>query len=246
MAAMLRNNMTIEELQFRRNNIGDDGARAIAAVLTERSAIKLIDLRDNNVSTVGIKAIADALERSERIQKVFVHPGGKIEALGSLSETKAYESDTAVLSVSTVCVVDIRDNQPKAVEQVSNAAEQLKFLQTRRLSEKKTSRNDGSQKDRLRQVQGGSKQTEKKIRRSMSQSPANKHRARSESNSASSYPPSRPSSADATKVDAAETSGVKSGKESAHQRLLRTSRKSKHISNQQSTKQRQQISPFLK
>lgn len=109
---MLRNNITIEELQLRRNQIGDDGARAIAAILAEQSAIKLIDLRENNIGMIGIKAIAEALERSERVHKVFVHPGGKIEAMGIVNET-GRASGTAAMDVSTVCIIDVRENRPK-------------------------------------------------------------------------------------------------------------------------------------
>ncbi|KAL7553975.1 hypothetical protein ACHAWF_018677 [Thalassiosira exigua] len=120
-ASMLRNNGTIEELQFRRNDIGDDGARAIAAVLAERSALKIVDLRENRIGTIGVKAIADALERSERVHKVLVQPGGKIEAYGA-SETIGASESTA-FAVKTICVVDVRENRPdarscaKAVEQ---------------------------------------------------------------------------------------------------------------------------------
>lgn len=110
-AAMLRNNITIEELQLRRNKIGDDGARAIAAVLAEQSAIKLIDLRENNIGMMGIKSIAEALERSERVQRVFVHPGGKIEAMGASEAVCA--SGTVAMDVTTICVVDVRENQPR-------------------------------------------------------------------------------------------------------------------------------------
>lgn len=113
-AAMLRNNVTIEELQFRRNIIGDDGARAIAAVLAERSALKLVDLRENHISMIGVKSIADALERSERIHKVMVHPGGKIEAFGA-SESIG-DSESNAFAVKTVCIVDVRENQPKSRE----------------------------------------------------------------------------------------------------------------------------------
>lgn len=110
-AAMLRNNVTIEELQFRRNNIGDDGARAIAAVLAERSALKLVDLRENHISMIGVKSIADALERSERIHKVMVHPGGKIEAFGA-SESIG-DSESNAFAVKTVCIV-LTENQSKS------------------------------------------------------------------------------------------------------------------------------------
>ncbi len=114
-ASLLKSNMTIEEIQLRRNKIGDDGARAIASFLVERSAIKFIDLRENRISTMGMKAIADALGRSERINKVFVHPGGKIEAFGTsenVGMSSSLEEEDATFSVSSVCVVDARDNAP--------------------------------------------------------------------------------------------------------------------------------------
>lgn len=121
-AAMLRNNATIEEIQFRKNRISDDGARALAAVLAERSALKFIDLRENRISMSGIKVIADALERSERIHKVMVHPGGKIEAFGA-SETINNESETTAFAVKTACIVDIREQRPqtKPVETTEQA-----------------------------------------------------------------------------------------------------------------------------
>ena len=108
-AAMLRDNITIEEIQFRKNNISDDGARALAAVLGERTALKFIDLRENRISISGIKVIADALERSERIHKVIVHPGGKIEAFGA-SET-IDELESTAFAVKTLCIVDIREQK---------------------------------------------------------------------------------------------------------------------------------------
>lgn len=117
-ASTLKNNVTIEEIQLRRNKIGDDGARAIASILAETNALKFIDLRENRISTMGVKAIADALGRSARIQKVFVHPGGKIEAFGA-SETSGEssllsEGNDRAFSVSSICVVDARDNVPKS------------------------------------------------------------------------------------------------------------------------------------
>jgi len=110
-ASVLRNNATIEELQFRRNQISDDGARAIAAVLAGRNVLKFVDLRENHISIIGVKLIADALERSERIHKVIVHPGGKIEALGAYEIIS--ESESPTFRVKTLCIVDVRENKPK-------------------------------------------------------------------------------------------------------------------------------------
>lgn len=127
--SMLRNNVTIEELQFRRNNISDDGARALAAVLAERSALKFIDLRENHVSMAGMRAIADALERSARVHKVMVHPGGKIEAFGA-SETVdegGIADSMGSLAMKTVCIVDIRENKARDESSVTNKSQKKKL-----------------------------------------------------------------------------------------------------------------------
>ena len=144
-AAMLRNNVTIEELQFRRNNIGDDGALALAAVLAERSALKMIDLRENHVSIVGVKAIAEALERSDRVHKVVVYPGGKIEAFGASDAIS--EADSNSSCVKTVCLVDLRENQATHDDDrtKSDVAKPLKAVRrTCSYSEKKRERKKGN------------------------------------------------------------------------------------------------------
>ena len=83
LAALLRNNTNIEELNLRGNNITDDGARALAAVLAGRGYLRLVDLRGNKIGQGAIKILAEALERAERVRHVYVHAGGKIEALGA-------------------------------------------------------------------------------------------------------------------------------------------------------------------
>lgn len=139
LAAMLRNNTTIDELNLRGNNITDDGARALAAVLAGKSGLRLVDLRANKIGKGAIRVLAEALERCERVRHVYVHAGGKIEALGTgyrnggingtlrtgtnfnasttsvatdrTGEDPASDSKTSV-AVETVCVVDVRDNEP--------------------------------------------------------------------------------------------------------------------------------------
>lgn len=120
LAALLRNNTNIDELNLRGNNISDDGARALGAVLAGRSSLRSIDLRGNKIGKGAIRIIAEALERSERVRHVYVHAGGKIEALGAgrwanPRETAGpEETDSKVMvTVETVCVVDIRDNNPE-------------------------------------------------------------------------------------------------------------------------------------
>merc|ERR1711871_1177476 len=81
-AALLRCDTTIEELSPRDNRISDDGAHALASVLAGKSSLKSIDLRGNMITHNGVRIIAEALERSDRVRHVYVHAGGKVEALG--------------------------------------------------------------------------------------------------------------------------------------------------------------------
>jgi len=121
-AALLRGNGTILELNLRGNVISDEGARALAACLSGRSALRQVDLRGNSIGKGGIRAIAEALERSERVRHVYIHAQGKIEALGTgmWAAPRAGDEGTttgevevdggAMVTVETVCVVDVRDN----------------------------------------------------------------------------------------------------------------------------------------
>ena len=83
LAALLRNNTSIDEVNLRGNKITDDGARALGAVLSGKSGLRMIDLRGNKIGKGAIRILAEALERSERVRHVYVHAGGKIEALGA-------------------------------------------------------------------------------------------------------------------------------------------------------------------
>lgn len=122
LSALLRNNVSIEEVNLRGNLISDDGARALAAVLSGRSGLRLLDLRGNKISRAGIKALAEALERSGRVKHVYVHAGGKVEALGTKAKDATAGAPPAAPSsstqtsgaVETVCVVDVRDNSPES------------------------------------------------------------------------------------------------------------------------------------
>lgn len=119
LAALLRNNTSIDEVNLRANKISDDGARALGAVLSGKSALRMIDLRGNKIGKGAIRILAEALERSERVRHVYVHAGGKIEALGSsrwaAPRKEGAPEETAdnlksTVTVETICVVDCRDN----------------------------------------------------------------------------------------------------------------------------------------
>jgi len=112
-AALLRDDMAIRQLNLRGNMISDDGAHALASILAGKSNIFHIDLRGNKVTNHGVRMIAEALERSERVRHVYVHAAGKVEALG-VTQTSATSNVATALDISanveTVCCVDCRDN----------------------------------------------------------------------------------------------------------------------------------------
>ena len=101
-SAMLKGNQTIAELNLKGNLITDEGCRAISSILSAPSVLEFVDLSYNHISRNGIKIIVEALERSQRVQRVFVHAGGKVEALG--------QTDDKDNPTDTVCIVDLRNN----------------------------------------------------------------------------------------------------------------------------------------
>lgn len=114
-SALLRGDMSIQQLILRDNMISDDGVHALASVLAGKSNISTIDLRGNRMTPHGIRILAEALERSERVRHVYVHAAGKVEALGIAKWTPVNPPDGATTaefsaSVETVCCVDCRDN----------------------------------------------------------------------------------------------------------------------------------------
>ena len=123
-AALLRGNTTIADLNLRGNLITDEGARALGAVLGGRTALRTLDMRGNKIGKQGIRAIAEALERSDRVRHVYVHAGGKVEALGTgrwavprdvnLQTGGSSDGAAPMVTVETICVVDVRENTPVA------------------------------------------------------------------------------------------------------------------------------------
>jgi len=54
------------------------------------------------------------MERNERVRHVYVHAGGKVEALGTKASNDANPAagPMPMVTVETVCVVDVRENIP--------------------------------------------------------------------------------------------------------------------------------------
>lgn len=116
-AAILRNNSSISEINLKGNIITDHGAHALAGILSGKTRIRMIDLRGNKISKRGIQTIAEALERAERVKHVYVHPDGKIQALGIAKwasdnevHSDQHDDDEQPTAVEAICVVDVREN----------------------------------------------------------------------------------------------------------------------------------------
>jgi len=118
LAAMVKgSNHSIRELHIRDNTVTDAGARALAALLAGPPAcpLRIVDIRNNRLTENGVRVIAEALERAENTRHVYVHAGGKIEALGTkpikdiAAGSKTEENFKASVTVETICLVDARD-----------------------------------------------------------------------------------------------------------------------------------------
>ena len=73
----------------------------------------------NSVGKGGVRGIAESLERAGRVRHVYVHAGGKIEALGTgtwaAPRGGGGSGEVAPqVTVETVCVVDVRQNNPRS------------------------------------------------------------------------------------------------------------------------------------
>ncbi|TYZ58154.1 hypothetical protein PybrP1_002396 [[Pythium] brassicae (nom. inval.)] len=123
-AALLRNAPNVKELQLRGNAVTSEGARAVAAILGLAGCqLRHVDLRANRITKDGVRVLAEALERNARTKHVYVHAGGKIEALGTTSaaasalhlNAQAMSSgvgattSSGLIGVETICVVDVRE-----------------------------------------------------------------------------------------------------------------------------------------
>jgi hypothetical protein len=132
--ALIRNSLNISELNLRGNHITDEGAHVIASMMMGKTGLKFIDLRSNNISQSGIRAVAEALERSRLVKEISIHSGGKIEVFGIIEDTMetvsnqvslqtgeqpCHKKEREKLAKQSICVIDIRENRPEALNNIS-------------------------------------------------------------------------------------------------------------------------------
>jgi uncharacterized coiled-coil protein SlyX len=66
----LTKNRTIKTLNLRATFDGDEGAKAVAAILKENSTIEVVDLEDNKITGEGARSIAGALKKNTSILRI--------------------------------------------------------------------------------------------------------------------------------------------------------------------------------
>ena len=137
LSALIRGSTNIRELHLQNNSISDSGARALAAVLAGPPVchLKLVDIRNNKITQAGVRILAEALERAQNTRHVYVHAGGKIEALGTCANP---DESSASVTVETVCEVDVRDQTTG--ESVESPAQRIIPAESKPSSGRKTER----------------------------------------------------------------------------------------------------------
>ena len=68
LAGSLRLFEKLEELDLRGNEIGDEGAVALADALKDLKHLKLVDLEGNNIGLVGAAALRDVLKTDTELE----------------------------------------------------------------------------------------------------------------------------------------------------------------------------------
>merc|ERR1719231_1117679 len=64
---------TLQKLNLVRNNIGSDGATALAAALTTNTVLKELLLNYNKIGAPGVEALGDAIAKNEVLVRIQLH-----------------------------------------------------------------------------------------------------------------------------------------------------------------------------
>ena len=85
-SAILKKNSTIEAVDLGHNDIGVEGAKAIADTLKYNKELRFIDFDNNHIGDEGVKAIADALKVNPFLQELGILSNNIGERGGGQSE----------------------------------------------------------------------------------------------------------------------------------------------------------------
>ena len=73
LADCLKHHNNLQTLYLYSNNIGNDGAKALADCLKHHTNLQTLSLSSNNIGSVGAKALADCLKHHTNLQKLYLY-----------------------------------------------------------------------------------------------------------------------------------------------------------------------------
>jgi Ran GTPase-activating protein (RanGAP) involved in mRNA processing and transport len=104
LAAALRVNSTLSSLNLRSNDIEDDGARALAAALQDNSSLTSLNLGSNDIADDGGRALAAALQVNSSLTSLDLEEN-------AIGDDGAQALATALRVNSTFTYLDLDDNE---------------------------------------------------------------------------------------------------------------------------------------
>ena len=87
LAAMLRFNTSLQELNLAFNTVGDEGAVRLANMLVRNSTLRLLSLRKNHISNLGARAFAQNLPKMNGLKELLLS-SNKIDYHGASAVLK--------------------------------------------------------------------------------------------------------------------------------------------------------------
>ena len=119
LAAVLKENTTIENIDLDRNEISDVGAKAFAAALKENDTLQTLNLVRNNISDVGAKALAAALKVNASIQELYLDRN-EIGYVGAAALAAALKENITLKQLT----LDFNNIREKGGEDILHALQQ--------------------------------------------------------------------------------------------------------------------------
>ncbi|MDB5840668.1 MAG: hypothetical protein JWQ23_2620 [Herminiimonas sp.] len=98
LAYWLKDSPPVERLVLIWQEIGDEGAIAIASALKVNSALKILDLTGNNIGKEGAKALSSALDKNETLTSLNLS-SNKIGATGTSELVPGLKKSTTLLAL---------------------------------------------------------------------------------------------------------------------------------------------------
>jgi Ran GTPase-activating protein (RanGAP) involved in mRNA processing and transport len=111
-------NTTLNHLNLAQNNLGNQGAKALASALREKSCrLKFLDVSSNNIEDIGATMLAQAIEKNERLEtlllkdnRLYDHAGASItsalkinQSIVKLGLEKNFMKHKFILEIEAVC-----------------------------------------------------------------------------------------------------------------------------------------------